>query len=440
MKARMHRLLKARPRRGAAMILALALTLCLTMLIVATQMEVVTEFRISKTERDYERALQMAEAGVNAYQHRLTFGTASGQPGDPLLPPLYVYPGNVAPTTQEFKAGVQNGTYSVIQYPSGSEQGYFAGTVGAAGDTARIVSFGWSNGVVRRVIAVAATQAAPQDIEDDTQVHPTGEYSLFAVTSMTVENNNTLSGGIGTNGQVNMDHNCSVTDGVISCNGTGSDATLGHNCSATVVHNPDPVVWPTVAEIATRLFPQGGLAWLASNNDNAMATINNVAGIPGNQIVKKNNVTVVLPGKSGGANYYLTDVQLKNNATIRFDNTAGPVRVWIGPNGGSGQFYSKNNTDFVVTSTDPAKAPRIYMATTGSFWGKNNVSCNFGVYAYNEQNGAKWGHIELKNNMTMQGTFIANTVLMKNNAAITAMAPYWQPLGGAYYDMTVWQE
>jgi len=410
------------------------------MLIVATQLEVVTEFKVSRIERDYERALQMAEAGANAYQHRLTFGTADDDPDGVLLPPLFQFPGGTAPTIQEFKTGVLNGTYQLIRYPAGSQQGYFAGTIGVPGDSARIVSYGWSNGVVRRVITVASTRTAPDDIDDDTIVHPSGEYSLFAYTEMTVENNCYLSGGVGSNGQINMDNNCVVTDGVISLNGPNADVSLGQNTVATVVRNPDPVIWPTVEQIALRLFPEGGLSWLATHNDNNMATINGVAGIPNNKIYATNNVTVVFRGKPGGANYYLTDAYFKNNATIRFDNTSGPVRIWMGPVGGSGQFYSKNNADFVVTSTDPANAPRLYMATTGGFYGKNNVNCNFGIYAYNEQNGQRWGHIELKNNMVYEGTFIANTVTLKNNATITARAPYWQPLGGAYYDISVWEE
>ncbi|MBM3495667.1 MAG: hypothetical protein FJX72_15290 [Armatimonadetes bacterium] len=171
-----------------------------------------------------------------------------------------------------------------------------------------------------------------------------------------------------------------------------------------------------------------------------MATINGVAGIPGSKFTCNNNVTVVLPGKAGGANYYITDAYFKNNATIRFSNSTGPVRIWIGPSGGSGGWYAKNNADFRVTSTDPANAPRLYLATTGGFTGKNNVDCNFGIYAYNELNGSKWGHIEVKNNMMMQGTFVANQVTAKNNTGVTAGPPYWQPLGAAYYDMSVWQE
>lgn len=426
--------------RGAAMIFALALTLCLTMLVAAIQMETVTLFKVSRTERDFERALQMAEAGLNAYQHRLTFGPATGDPNAGLLPPLYQFPEGAAPTIEEFKTGVRNGTYTLIRYPAGSQQGYFAGTIGVPGDTARIVSYGWSNGVVRRVIAVANTATAPDDIDDDTEVRPTGAYAMFARSSMNVEMNTVLVGGIGTNGAITMGGNCEVRDGVVSLNGPDASFSGGQHTNPTVVTNPDPVVWPTVDQIADRLFPQGGLAWLAQNNDNAMATINGVAGIPNNRIDLKNKATIIFRGKPGGANYYLTDVQLKNNATIRFDNTAGPIRIWLGPSGGSGGFDSKNGTDFVSTSSDPANAPRLYMATKGGFTGKNNIDCNFGIYAINEGGGQRWGHIELKNNMTFSGTFVADSIALKNNAVLTAAAPYWQPLGGAYYDISVWEE
>ncbi len=429
-----------RTRKGAAMILGLALTLCLTMLIVASQLEAMSELRLSRAERDFERALQMAEAGLNAYQHRLSFGEAAGQPGAALLPPPLEFDDVNAPSVQTVKSGILDGTYSLVRYPAGSQQGYLVGTLGDPGDTVTIVSYGWSNGVVRRVSGVANTETAPDDIEDDVVVNPTGEYSMYAVTQGTIQNNGSLNGGVGTNGQISMSNNCTVTNGVIACNGPGANATLGNNSSATIVHNPNPIQWPTVSQIATKLFPSGGLAWLATHNDNNLATINGVAGVPGNVIDAKNNVTIVLNSKVGGANYYFTNVSFKNNATIQFVNTLGPIRIWVGPEGGTGGFYSKNNTAFNVTSTNPANAPRLYIATPAGFTGKNNLNCNFGVYAYNEVNGAKFGHIEFMNNMSMKGTFIGNTVTMKNNASILAMAPFWQPLGGGYYDMTVWQE
>lgn len=425
-------------KRGAAMVLALALTLCLTMLVVATQLEAITELKVSRTERDFERALQMAEAGVNAYQHRLTFGTAAGQPGAGLLPPLYEFT-TTPPTAQQFRAGVLNGTYSIIRYPAGSQQGYFAATVDPPGDTAWIVSYGWSNGVVRRVIAQAETEAAPQDIEDDVWLRPSGAYSFFAVTSMDVQNNMTLSGGLGTNGVITMGNNCTVSNGSIVLCGDAASYSHGNNCVATEADQPSPVEWPTVSEMADRMYPSGGLSWLATHNDNADALINGVAGIPGNCLDFSKAVTVIFPSKVGGSNYYLTTAQFKNNATIRFDNSNGPIRIWIGPEGTDGGWYAKNNSDISATSANPQYAPRIYVATTGGFTGKNNASCNLGIYAYNEApDGTRYGHLEMKNNLTLHGTFVANTVEVKNNAV--AEGPFWQPNGAAYYAFSSWQE
>src|SRR5688572_15195400 len=64
-------------RRGQALIIALALIFFLSILVVATQLQVVTQLGTSRTERGYERALQMAEAGANAYLNRLSQGNAT---------------------------------------------------------------------------------------------------------------------------------------------------------------------------------------------------------------------------------------------------------------------------------------------------------------------------------------------------------------------------
>src|SRR6266511_5989098 len=63
--------------RGAAMIIARALTLCLTMVVVGTQIQVITQLKQAKGQRDYDRALQMAEAGANAYLNYLSNGNIS---------------------------------------------------------------------------------------------------------------------------------------------------------------------------------------------------------------------------------------------------------------------------------------------------------------------------------------------------------------------------
>lgn len=136
--------------RGSALIVALALVLALTVLVAATQWQVIHDLKLSKTERDYERALQMAESGANAYLNMLAHRAA---PGNPLIPQPYTM-GTVL-TPQEFKQQAKNGTIpaaSLVHYPTGqTRQGYFAAHLGAIGNEAEIVSYGWSNGVVRRL-------------------------------------------------------------------------------------------------------------------------------------------------------------------------------------------------------------------------------------------------------------------------------------------------
>ena len=56
------------------MIIALALVLGLMLVVSAALYQVVNQLAPSKAERGYDRALLMAEAGVNAYLNMLTNG------------------------------------------------------------------------------------------------------------------------------------------------------------------------------------------------------------------------------------------------------------------------------------------------------------------------------------------------------------------------------
>ncbi len=140
----------ARAEDGSALIVTLALVLALTILVAATQWQVIHDLKVSKTERDFERALQMAESGANAYLNMLAKGLA---PGNPLVPQQYVLPSILSP--QEFKQQVKNKTIPpshLVYYPPGqTRQGDFAAHLGTPGTSADIIAYGWSNGIVRRV-------------------------------------------------------------------------------------------------------------------------------------------------------------------------------------------------------------------------------------------------------------------------------------------------
>ncbi len=58
---------RRRAQRGSALIAALVLVLVLTMVVTGAQVVTVQQLKEAKAQRDYEVALQMAEAGANAY-------------------------------------------------------------------------------------------------------------------------------------------------------------------------------------------------------------------------------------------------------------------------------------------------------------------------------------------------------------------------------------
>ena len=88
---------------------------------------------------------------------------------------------------------------------------------------------------------------------------------------------------------------------------------------------PRTMDWPTVSEIALESFPNGGLTYLKYNNDNLSV----VPPIIGNTI----NRTVVLTA----GNYYVERMNVTGTDLIIFDNTLGPVNIWIGPYAGMQQ-------------------------------------------------------------------------------------------------------
>ena len=130
-------------RRGAAMLIAMALILGLTALIASVQFLMASSFNTTKKERDYERALQMAEHGINMTIYNLNNNLGS-TPTDLVT----------VPTIASFKAGVlaHTPTYVMTKYPANSTKtGYYVGRIGSLSTTGVLVAFGWSNGTIRRV-------------------------------------------------------------------------------------------------------------------------------------------------------------------------------------------------------------------------------------------------------------------------------------------------
>ena len=97
--------LKRPAHRGYALLVALALVVALLIFVAGTQRTMVQHLALTRTERDSERALEMAEVGLNKLLYSLS-NPAIAQPT------IYNF-GTGIPSIPTFKTGVRAGTYVV---------------------------------------------------------------------------------------------------------------------------------------------------------------------------------------------------------------------------------------------------------------------------------------------------------------------------------------
>lgn len=156
---------RRRGQRGAALVIAMVLILALTMVVAATQYMAVQELRLTRSERNYERALQMAEAGANAYLNQLAKGfvNTSGGGAYDFMPP-YNDVSSASPAWPvdfaTFRSLARAGTApfdAERNYPAGTTgQGYVVGHI-QSGPDIKVISYGFCNGAVRMVIVSASS-------------------------------------------------------------------------------------------------------------------------------------------------------------------------------------------------------------------------------------------------------------------------------------------
>jgi len=267
-------------RRGISLVIAQALILAMTLLIVATQLQVIGQLKLTRTEKDYEHALQAAEAGANLYLSQLAVN-----PSIAAIPDMSV---------QAFRQAVKNGTITVTRYPAGSEQGYYVGHVGTRGVSVTVVSYGWSHGVARKV----KLSARVVSIFDSSTVYALNP-SLTAGGLPDASNGNyswrfsgsaRVVGACGSLGRIDYSGNNDFYDGPIYLVGpharffngvapvviqSGPDVPDGHSGTGTLASpavqiNPRSVHIPTADEAAnTASGSTLGVEYFRSNNNNA---------------------------------------------------------------------------------------------------------------------------------------------------------------------------
>jgi hypothetical protein len=115
----------------------------------------------------------------------------------------------------------------------------------------------------------------------------------------------------------------------------------------------------------------------------------------------------------------VTNIDLTGNDKITFDNTNGPVNIWIGPSGGTGTARFRGGTGAISAAVNAAKMNNIYVATASGIDMAGNETVDGVVYAYNKTStGAEYGSVQFSGNPTINGQILGNQVDVNGNISI----------------------
>jgi len=119
--------------------------------------------------------------------------------------------------------------------------------------------------------------------------------------------------------------------------------------------------------------------------------------------------SITMYGKSGGANYYFTDIKLKNGANLTIDASAGPVNIFL-----EGGLDTHNNAIInVIDSGNPGEPTdfAIFSNSTAKIDFKHNSEFKGLVYA-------PFADVDMKNSSSVYGAIWAKTVDIKNSGTL----------------------
>ncbi len=387
-------------QHGDALFTAVIFALIISVLVAGFGTVSVSYYQRSSRDEDYASALYMAEAGINYELNQISLNASNAD-----------LPSSRAPNGNTYSLGT--GSFTVACEGSG-QTAWNESTI-----PLNIVSIGTINGV-SRTITISATGGASN-----------GKYALFGVelgTQTSIMNGHVqVNGDVGTNGQLAFNGNVGVAGNVIF-NGPGSGWQSTPTNSYTTVYNPSPINWPTVDQIANKQYPSGGLSYVATHNDNSMSN----PPITSNTVLLNGNGNMTFYGKPGGANYYLTSLTCNGNSQIYFDNTNGPVTIWVGPDNVSGTFvFNGGSSAKPLNSDNPNNPPvKIYIATNNDVIQNGNTTLDAGIY---NVNGTGSGRVIFNGNPTVNGSVIANVFTLNGTPIINYTPGYFGSSNPGYY-------
>ncbi|MCW3095376.1 MAG: hypothetical protein JWL77_994 [Chthonomonadaceae bacterium] len=246
-------------RRGSILITALVFTVIIALLLAGIGTLTVSHYSRARTRGDYAAALNLADAGINYELYNvnvdLTSTTrahqshpASGQSGP--------YTGSVPGVTGTF-------TVKVTNSPDNGLPWY-------APNPMLVTATGVVNGATRTVSARGIRHGIFSD------------YGFYAMYSCSMGGGLIESGNLGSNVPFTFTNSNAEVYGTVTFNGAPTGYFPAGEVTGGVQYNPDPVMYPTVSEIADQVVsqktgatvtPGTGLTWLSTHNDNASITV-----------------------------------------------------------------------------------------------------------------------------------------------------------------------
>ena len=288
-------------------------------------------------------------------------------------------------------------------------------STGLSASQRKVVSFGTVNGVRRRaVVTINAGRGAP--------VFPPG----FVVTvrdSITLMNNSTFNGHLGSNGTINLKNNSTACGDIIA--GPGKTPTIGKNTtqcpgytigSATEPFDLQPVdlSGPRASNDNERLSPLNGAGKDTSPNASRISWDSSTRVLTVN-----NNGVLNLTGDT----YLFCRLQVNSTGTIQIPSRTSPLRIYIDApencpntsgmgsvawNGDLVNLYSPAHALLLMVGGSAKKATRVDLP-------HNDATSPIGVYAPNSS-------VNAKNHVNFTGAVVAKSITAMNNATFN-----WHP-------------
>ena len=389
-------------RHGGILITTLIVSTIIASMLAGMGSLLISYYSRSLGETNYANAINLADAGLNYEIRRITANVSNAD-----------LPGSTAPLGSTVAFG--NGSFRVYCTMSDGLTSWDKATTPFC-----ILSTGIS-GTVSRSVKISATSSS----------NSSGTAAIFAVVSGILNGNPTVTGTVGTDGTLNFNGTPTVTGGVIF-NGSGSGWNPQPSKSYSSVTNSSAVSWPTTSQVALSMFPNsgatapGGLSYLSIHNDNLTAS----PIILLNTLLLNGIGTTTLVGKPGGSNYYLTSLIMNGNVSFAFNNTNGPINVWVGPAGGSGTFTLNGGVASVKMSADPTKAVRFYVATTSGVTLNGNSELDAGVYNVTGTGATT----TFNGTANLYGTVICDKFILNGTPNVVATPGYFAPSGSGSYE------